>query len=595
MPGMLVLHMLASCLRRHWIAVVMAFCITALVQAPLIAFPYAAGERYQGINIAHFGNDEHYYLSRAAEVAEGHSLGQPFLAQGKDGPDPTFSYAERAVLSPGMLFRSVNHENVVAYMNVANAIGVFVVFLLLYSLAFLISGSRLFALGAALFCIGGYSIVYNKTLFYNDFNVYGRSMFPYASSIPFLGSLILLWQGYVKGDVRFAVASGALAGLLCYIYFFGWTFAFACIGTLIALSLMTRAYDALRIGLAAFATAVVVGAPAIWMLFSFFASQAGERMSYFLLSSHGRVPIMSLLGLATGALFIPYLYRNRGDKNALFVAMIILAGWIALDQQLLTGRYVQYGHYYWYFVVPLSILVGSYMLWKLLPERYRWVLPAALILLALVNTAGGQYRSFSSTFEQKLREQDFAPVLAALRQKPSGTVFMGASGDTYPFLIPIYTDDDLYWLSAAALFPFPSGRLEEALLMNIYMEKDARSHPSDFLRDELNNGGEDTYTNLYTTLEGWRSGLDYYDYGKREQHATKDPVLAPLREELLSELSRVYRDRFSDRGAARRILEGNGVKYILWDKRQYPDWDLTPLQPLALIATSTDLALYELQ
>lgn len=595
MPTMSILRMLSSCLRRHWVAIIAAFCITLLVQAPLIAFPYAAGDKYQGVNIAHFGNDEHYYLSRAAEVAEGHSLGQPFLAQGKDGPDSTFSSAERIVLFPGMLFGSVNHGNVVAYMNVANAVGVFVVFLLLYSLAFFLSGSRLFALGTALFCIGGYSIVYNKTLFYTDFNVYGRSMFPYASSIPFLGSLVLLWQAYTKDNARLAVASGALAGLLCYIYFFGWTFAFACVGSLILFAIVMRSYGALRIGLAALATATVVGAPALWMLFSFFTSPAGKQMSYFLLSSHGHVPVMSLLGFATAVLFIPYFYWNRGDKNALFVAMIILAGWIALDQQLLTGRYVQYGHYYWYFVVPLSILVGSYMLWTLLPKRYRWVLPTAFMLLALINTAGGQYRSFSSTFEQKLREQDFAPALAALRQQPSGTVFMGASGDTYPFLISIYTDDDLYWLPAADLFPFPPGRLEEALLMNISMDKNARSAPSDFLRNELAAGTEDTYTNLYTTLEGSRSGLDYYEYGNREQHAAQDPVLALLREELLSELSRTYHDRFSERGAARDTLENEGVRYVLWDKRQYPDWDLSPLQPLTLLATSTDLALYALR
>src|SRR3989344_1486183 len=88
-------------MKHHYFFLAVAFlAMTVLVEAPLIVFPSIASEAYQGINIAHFGNDEHHYLTRAREILDGHSLGQPYLSEGKDLPDSFHSDVENVLLFP---------------------------------------------------------------------------------------------------------------------------------------------------------------------------------------------------------------------------------------------------------------------------------------------------------------------------------------------------------------------------------------------------------------------------------------------------------------------------------------------------------------
>ena len=89
-----------SSIRLHAFPLIAFAILTLLIESPLIAFPFYAGDAYQGINIAHFGNDEHFYLSRAKEALEGHSEGQPFLAEGKEMLDASQNNTEQIMLSP---------------------------------------------------------------------------------------------------------------------------------------------------------------------------------------------------------------------------------------------------------------------------------------------------------------------------------------------------------------------------------------------------------------------------------------------------------------------------------------------------------------
>ena len=130
--------------------------LTLLVEAPLIAFPSWAGEAYQGINIAHFGNDEHHYLSRGKEVLEGNSLGQMYLKDWKDEQDPFFSDIEHIALFPFALSPFADDINIVTLYNILNGIGVFVLLLLVYYFALQLSKQTLLAAATATFLVSGY-------------------------------------------------------------------------------------------------------------------------------------------------------------------------------------------------------------------------------------------------------------------------------------------------------------------------------------------------------------------------------------------------------------------------------------------------------
>ncbi len=577
----------------HWGAVCIAFLGTLLVVAPLIVFPYVAGNQYQGINIAHFATDEHYYLARMHEALAGHALGQPFLAEGKEAPDPTFSYVERAIAAP---LRLVGAENVdtVTLVNALDAVGVFILILLLYAFIFRLSRNRLLAAATAFFVVCGYSIVYNKFLFYSDFNTYGRSFFPWASSVPFFAFLYFLYESVVsRRGIWYTSATTLFLGILFYTYFFSWTFAGALLFSLIVVYALARSWRQVRDICAIGAIGLLLGFPNLLALFSFYASPAGAKTSFFLFAQHAHTPVISAVGLATLAVALVYVWFDRKDQNTPFIWGIIFAGWIALNQQILSGRIVQYGHYYWYFIVPLCIIVISYFIFRLMPRGWRLWWPIALIVIALVNTAGGQYRSFFTTLPDKLREQAYAPILEKLNTEPPGTVFMEAEGDEYPFLVRIYTSDNLYWVPAAENHVFPVGRLEEALLAHLYLNRNARANPTKYLSMLLAQGAINEYTSMYEDLEGYRSGLDYYTY--RQKLASNDPSLIAPRAALMNELAMRYKELFPNRAALRSLLTARGVRYVIVDPANYSEWDISVLNPMVLIASSTDLELYSIQ
>src|SRR3989338_9595150 len=123
----------------HRLIVGAALVMSLLVSLPVILFPILARDSYQGINIAHFGTDEHYYLTRAKEILEGHSLGQPVLAEGKEKQDPTFSKAELVLTAPIRLFQLQDKVSIVTVYNIYNFLAVFLIVIFIYALQFSLS------------------------------------------------------------------------------------------------------------------------------------------------------------------------------------------------------------------------------------------------------------------------------------------------------------------------------------------------------------------------------------------------------------------------------------------------------------------------
>ncbi len=586
-----------------------------LIEAPLIAFPFFAGDQYRGINIAHFGNDEHHYLTRAKEVLEGHALGQPYLAEGKDLPDSFHSNIEQVLLAPVAALGLGQSVDIVWLYNILNAVGVTVLLVLMCVFAYTLSRNVLLAVTSALFVIGGYSLIQNGTIlytifhdhqfFYTIFNIFGRSIFPYSALVPFFGFLILTYRAVTTEFKKFSLAesapylfvlgAGALFGFLFYVYFYAWTFAIAFLAALAFACVLWRKWRSFFVTIAIGSIGVLLGLCKLVAFYRFFTSAMGEQISYFFLTIHGRGFIMSTTGVATAILFSVYLYLRRTDKNNFFIFAMILAGWIALEQQMITGRTVQYGHYYWYFVVPLSIIVSLYMAGRLIAlYRPLWMKSFCFVLIAIVfiTTAGGQYESFKTTASGKLREQDFAPIIAKLQHMPEGVVLGDPGTETYPLLVTIYTNNDTYWAPEAPTSYFPIQHLREAILVYWYLNKDMRPDPAAYVTRMLATSERSTYVGMYEDLERYESGKALDRFGA--EMSRSDPTLLETRKALLPALEAEYRLLTKSPENVRATLLKRGVRYVLWDMKQYPEWDLSPLAPMSLIATSTDIALYEL-
>lgn len=599
---------------HSWMTFVAFALMVLFIEAPLLWFPFYAGDAYQGINIAHFGNDEHHYLTRAKEVLEGHNLGQPYLAEGKDLPDSFHSNVEQVALFPLVASGVGDSVDVVVLYNFLNAVAVFVLLVLIYLLVYRLSKDRLLSTAIALFVIGGYHLIQDGTvfstlirgepLFSSLFNLYGRSVFPYALSIPFFAFFILTYLAVKDGSrlliknasiVTATVAAGVLFGFLFYDAFYAWTFALAFLGSLaIGTVLWRKWYSTITVAVIG-VIGIAIGSFKLASYYTFFTSDFGAQISYFFLTVYTHAPVMSTTGIATALLFAFYWYRYRDDPNNLFIFATILAGWVALEQQVVTGRSVQYGHYYWYFVVPLSILVALYMAVRLLGSyRGSWARLAsiALILIAFVNVAGVQYQSFPTTIPGKMREQDFAPIITKLQNLPTGVILGDPGTESYPLLFTIYTDNDLYWVATAVTSLFPIEHLREALLVYLYLDAKTRAHPTDYLNNAIHEPSLSTTAGMYKDLEGYASGVSFQEYSTLI--ARDDQNIVRHREKLLQELDEEYGALTRSPQAVKELLHTRGIKYILWDQKQYPEWDLSVLEPLTILATSTNLILYEL-
>ncbi|MDP3645527.1 MAG: hypothetical protein Q8R25_00360 [bacterium] len=587
--------------------------LTLLIEAPLIAFPIVAGDAYRGINIAPYGNDEHHYLTRGKEVLEGHSLGQPYLREWKEKPDSFQSNAEYALMVP---FRIAGFEdaNVVTLYNILNAIGVFVLLLLIYIFVFALSGDVLISATCAVFTIGGYVLLQNGTVIMwllrgNDLifglpNIFGRSTDPYTALVPFFGFLILTYYAVFAQFERFSrstwqpyayvLGAGSLFGILFYDYFYAWTFALAFLGSLFLTSLLWKKWQAALVSALIGVIGVMLAAPMLIGFVRLFTSPLGEQFAFFFLTDHSRAFIGSTTGVGALILFAIYWYVRRDDRNNFFLLALIAAGWIALEQQMITGRIVQYGHYYWYFVAPLSLVVSIYMVANLFPKEKRvWgkLFCGTLIAVALLNTVGQQYTSFFSDLSWKMREQDFAPVIEVLKKEQKGVVLADPSGDMYPFLVTIFTDHDLYWHPAGIASAYPMDRLEEVLLVYLYINKDSRRDPVGYLQGALASTSANVYTDMYEALEAFDSKIPMQNYWKQPVPHTA-PNIFEARSTFLPLVGSHYTALASSREKILSILTSRDVRYILSDERKNPEWDLSGLGSLTVLATSTDITLY---
>jgi hypothetical protein len=576
-------------LRAHLWPLVAFFAMALLVAGPVFAFPSWAGNAYHGINMPTFGNDVHQYYSRANEALAGNGLGNPYLAMNKGESDPTSSFVEKTLVMPLRLFGFTDPSGLAPYLNFLNFIGVFAMLVLMYAFALELSENKLIAAAGALFAVGGYSIIYHKWIFYTDFNTYGRSVYPYVSSIPFFALLFTSYRAIVrKMHYGYLIAASLLFGVLWYDYFFAWSYALAALGSIGLVYLLCRNWGAVWRTAVIGVSGVILGIPAFLSAIKFL-SETGEQIAYFYFTSATHAPVMSLVGAATLLLIAIFAYVQRNDPATPFMLGLIIAGWIALNQQVITGRDADYGHYYWYFIVPVAIIISLYMVWRLTPKKWQTWLACLAIATAFTNTMGGQYQSFFMTTDVKLHENLYGPILSELDTLPGGIVFMSPISKTYSYLVTIYTNDDLYFSRGALLYHTPLPRVKDTLLISLYLNKNSRSDPRAFLEEDVANNFDDPYTQLFGYLEGADSGLSVAAYDAETVHP--DTEFLKKRSELFDSLEAEYEKSYSTGSKVADALRAGNVSYFIWDKLLAPEWE--PAIPgLSVMDDRGDIVLY---
>lgn len=575
-----------------------------LVFSPQIFYPFLTKDSYQGINAGDHGTDELNYLARGKEIMEGHGLGNIVLREGKDGYNIPLTYVEYAFIWPLKLLHLENKVNVVTVFRVFGFVGVFFLIMLIYFFVLELSPNKLLASATALFFVGGYTLVrlYPAPHLIGatggdaiNFNIYSRPVVPlYAMFCLFL-YLNFLIKSLKSEKTLYVICSGISLGALFYVYFYGWTFAYALTFALFCIYLLKKDFArAKKIAVVGF-LGLLIGSYVLSQVFLISRSEMGKQILFFGGNVSDSAFVFSKIAFIPLLLFLIFWHKNRKSDNWPILLALVSANWIVLNQQVITGRSVQSLHYFWHFVIPISIFVGIYTVWSFISNnKYQKIFLIILIILAYANIMFQQYQSLKALMPFKQYAQNYRPIIDYLNKDANPGVVL-ASDDFYRPLLLVYTSDDLFWSAFAIPFNTPQKRFKDALFVYLYLNKESRNNFSGYINMEMKRPLEqfDTpYRVLYYDIERYKSGLETGDY--LHKLLTNDPSVASLRKRILTPLALEYEQIAGRQNGIKDILKEAGVNYILWDKNRNPEWDLFVLSGLKEIVSSNNIYLYRI-
>lgn len=571
-----------------------------------------AGNSYRGINIGEWVDDAHYIV-KGREILEDHSLGNIFLKIGKnDSSDPHQVYIEYLLLAPvkflGLSGIAKNH--IVELYGIYAFLGVVLLVLLIYFFVLGLSGDKLLSAASALFAVGGYTLIKLSqapvTSVMPGLNIFSRPIMPVYGVLTLFIYINLLSSCIKQAGWKRVFWAGISFGALFYVYPYTWTFALAMTGSLFLIFIFLRDWLLVKKVLAISIIGIAIGAYTLFKMFSFQFTEIGKQILYYGTTlNHAPAPFSKILFLVL-VLSLIFAYRNKWDKNSFMLLSIILANWIVLNQQIITGRVPQVMHYFWYFTIPTSIVVGSYSAWAILwsmdggksfLQKYGNLLLCTVIAIAFLNVARQQYLGTMATFDTKIYAQSYRPIIDALNRDPEPSVIL-TSEPFYGRLLLVYTDHDLFWGHATALvYNTPMERILDALYVYMFLDKSTRDDFAQRLREVDAAGGElggkdgnSFYPLIYFFVAGFNSGFDYDEYTIRV--ASGDPEAIQSREKTIAFLSGEYKKIVSDPEGITNILKKAEVNYIVWDKNKNPGWDLNVVPGIQEVAAANNIYLY---
>ena len=435
-------------IRKHYIAIILALITGIISIAPQLYFALSAPE-YAGIQM--FAADaEHHYLARIQEVRDGHpSLGNVFLPN-KDTPYLAPGLGEIITANLGrILFLDTIQFNVISKF-----IFPFTIFLLIYVFVYKIFASKNVAIISSALAFFGSDLTsgpsYIKELFYFtssavNFLPYTRPVNPQISAIFLFVSLYIIFKiirGEGGGRKNLPILLGVVSGLAIYAYVYVWSFLAVLIGLYFLYFLYSKNKECIKKFLYVILAHGIIAIP-YWI--NFFQAKlhidyadAAARQGLF--ESHEFVFSM---WLAISLIAVLFFWPEKEYKNAKkFLLFIIIALWVAINQQIITGISLQQAHYHWFITKPLivSIIVAAlfvYSLEKIFRSRKMIILGIAVpIAILFYHAILIQISSYKYQYPYYIERQRYSAVISYLK-------------GTYEDPKNIWTSSGLSWLLPA--------------------------------------------------------------------------------------------------------------------------------------------------
>jgi hypothetical protein len=268
--------------------------------------------------------------------------------------------------------------------------------------------------------------------FYAEFSFLRR----YIPAVPFplfFVFCVFIWRSYSSSSLNSLSWAGGAAFvfiLMMYSYFFLWTAALAWLVSLTTLWLILRPNERSAILKSFFIFLLVVCAASIpyFYLVSRRSSEIDRDQALVFTHTPDLLRFTEILGALILATLLICIFRGavrKESRKSIFAAACALAPFVALNQQVVTGRSLQPFHYE-QFVLNYQLLVGMVVLdWLALQFFKRWrVLVIAITLVIGLTLA---LKSTIVNSRQNLSRDEVVPIYRKLNDEFSANNSPGES------------------------------------------------------------------------------------------------------------------------------------------------------------------------
>jgi hypothetical protein len=482
-----------TAVNKPWIAILGAISMGVLIVSPYLISIIKIGSDYRGM-YSMTSDAEPHYLARIHETYDGNGPGNPFIFEYKNSvPTSSYTFSETTLALPGILFNiSVPTLNLLYKFLLPTLLA-----LLVYVLCFELTQSRPWSIVGMLAVILGHSLFNIPDILhlirfekvYTAFLMYARPVNPQFSSAFFFLYLICLLRASRGMGRRWYVYLGFLLGASFYVYFYSFTFLLALTMVSIITALFVKRLAFAKALIAVLVSGIMLGLPVVYQLYTFVSHPLYQDLIPLVGYHFSRQPIISLVGLVTISLLILwyFLKGKREEKtDVCFIVSLMLTAFLVINQQVITGRVLQEGHYHWYFNTPIFIITLLWLGWKMWGTRNDLrvkVVLGAVGLVSILSALFIQYSSYQNNIAYAQQIQRYGPILAWLDMHTEKESVVLANQDISQF-IPVYTADNVVWEDHADYYLLSADRRKyrpEAIMQSVDLKQELKKYRVDYV------------------------------------------------------------------------------------------------------------------
>ncbi|HRZ30067.1 MAG TPA: hypothetical protein P5274_00125 [Candidatus Paceibacterota bacterium] len=570
--------------REYWLVIFFAILLSFVTASPQIYFriEHRTDGVYQGIELL----PDSPWSARVREVQDGHpNFGSIYYHEGKNNPYLFQPLGSMVVAYLGSLFNLDINDT----LSLSRFLLPFLAFFLVYIFVFLLSRDKLVSLCCSSLLLFADSILNFSglsRLFHglspDNFLRIARPVNPAMIYILLFGFLISFWLFCQKRDWRFGAFSSVLLGLNFYNYFYSWTYLFAFGGFLGLFFLFQRRWkEALRI------MAVYIGSLFVAVPYGLNFYRIINHPGYLETSFRNGV-VFTHMPLFVGffvllGLFVFLWGFPHDNKDKYFLGLsLLLAPFVTMNQQILTGKVLQAAHYHWFFHKPMAIIFILIVVFGLLSSRnlifYRKSLAVMIITLSIFTGIFVQANSYLYDVrdggEIAVERQKYGPIMKWLNEN-GGKDSIVLSNDEISHLVVIYTPFDVFY-HRAAMYSLTATR---SRLLDVLFS---------FYR--LRGVSSIDVRKIFFAERGYISSNIYGMY-YRELYGSYEAIP----DDEIDDIVTLYKETLTISRFVwlEEILEKYKVEYLVWDKRADPSWNLGQYPFLEEAAIFGDVAIYQ--